>query len=233
MFRMKTKKKKEFSTKARKLITVLDTKSLIAEQFRTIRANITFSMPDAYLKTILVTSSIPGEGKSTSAANLGVVFAHEGKKVLIVDADLRKPTLHQTFELINIAGISTVLSQQQSASNVIQETFVNGLDVVLSGPLPPNPSELLSSKAMDSFIKEMAQIYDLIIFDAPPLLSVSDAQLLANRCDGTLLIVSMGTSQKSDVLKAKDILTASKANILGVVMNNFIEPKNNYYRYGY
>ena len=171
MLGLKNKSKKKMSrlaTMRRRLITVSDSKSIIAEQFRTIRTNIKFSVPDIDLKTILVTSSTPGEGKSTNAANLGVVFAQEGKKVLIVDADMRKPTLHHTFGIFNTVGLSTLLSRQNDYNCAIQETPIVGLFVLPSGPIPPNPTELLSSKTFDVFLEEVKNNYDIIIFDAPP-----------------------------------------------------------------
>ena len=227
------KKKSKLAAMGRRLITVSDSRSIIAEQFRTIRANIKFSVPDTQLKTILVTSSTPGEGKSTNAANLGVVFAQEGKKVLIVDADMRKSTLHHTFGIFNTVGLSTVLSKQDEFNSAIQETPIVGLFVLPSGPLPPNPAELLSSKSFDAFLKEMKKDYDIIIFDAPPLLSVSDAQVLSHQCDGTLLIIHSAVAEKEDVLKAQSILTSSQAKVLGVVLNNYKMPKNRKYYYQY
>lgn len=227
------KKKSKLLLKTRRLITISDSKSIIAEQFRTIRTNIKFSVPDIDLKAILVTSSTPGEGKSTNAANLGVVFAQEGKKVLIVDADMRKPTLHHIFGIFNTVGLSTLLSRQNEFNCAIQETPIVGLFVLPSGPIPPNPAELLSSKTFDAFLEEMKKIYDIIIFDAPPLLSVSDAQVLSHQCDGTLLIVHSGVAEKDDVSKAQAILTASQANILGVVLNQYKMPKNRKYYYEY
>ena len=225
----KKKRKLKLSTMGRKLVTVSDTKSFISEQFRTIRTNITFSMPDQDLNTILVTSATPGEGKSTNAANLGVVFAQEGKKVLLVDADMRKPTLHYTFNVLNTLGLSTVLSRQHDMNNAIQETPLVGLSIIPSGPIPPNPAELLTSNTMDAFMEQVKRDYDIIIFDAPPILSVTDAQILSNKCDGTLLIVNYGEVEKDIVLKAKATLTASQAKILGVVLNNYKMPRNHQY----
>ena len=229
----RNKKKSKLAAMGRRLITVSDSRSIIAEQFRTIRTNIKFSVPDTDLKTILVTSSTPGEGKSTTAANLGVVFAQEGKKVLIVDADMRKPTLHHTFGIFNTVGLSTILSRQNEFNCAIQETPIVGLYVLTSGPIPPNPAELLSSKTFDAFIEDMKKSYDMIIFDAPPLLSVSDAQVLSHKCDGTLLIVHSGVAEKEDLLKAQSILTTSQAKVLGVVLNNYKMPKNRKYYYQY
>lgn len=226
------KKKSRLDTMGRKLITISDSKSIIAEQFRTIRTNIKFSIPDTDLKAILVTSSTMGEGKSTNAANLGVVFAQEGKKVLIVDADMRKPTLHYTFGIFNTVGLSTILSKQDEFYLAIQETPIVGLHVLPSGPIPPNPAELLSSRTFIAFLEEMKKIYDIIIFDAPPLLSVTDAQILSHQCDGTLLIIHSGVAEKEDVVKAQSILTSSQAKILGVVLNQYKMSKNRkYYQY--
>ncbi|MCH7321041.1 CpsD/CapB family tyrosine-protein kinase [Solibacillus sp. MA9] len=214
---------------ARNLITFSDTKSIISEQFRTIRANITFSMPDQELKTILVTSSTPGEGKSTNVANLGVVFAQEGKRVLIIDGDLRKPTLHHTFKTFNKVGLSNVIAKKATINEAIQETFIFGLHVLTSGPIPPNPAELLSSKSMDALILDVKRDFDIVIIDAPPLLSVSDAQILANKCDGTVLIVNTGVVEKEAVRKANVILSNSQSIIIGVVLNNYVTPKHQHY----
>lgn len=232
MFRKKNKRKK-LSTMPRMLVTLSDNYSFVSEQFRTIRTNITFSMSVQDQKTLLITSSIPGEGKTTNAANIAIVFAQEGKKVLLIDADMRKPTLHITFNILNLDGFSTVLARKKQYYEVIQNTSVEGLFIIPSGPIPPNPAELLSSKALDEILNEVKKYYDIIIFDAPPLLSVTDGQILANKADGTLLIVKSGSTEKEDVLKSKEILLASRANILGAILNNYKIPKNNYYRYQY
>lgn len=233
MFKLNRRKKNSLRQAkiARKLVTISETKSYILEQFRTIRTNITFSMPDQQLKTILVTSSTPGEGKSTNAANLGVVFAQEGKRVLIIDGDMRKPTLHHTFKTFNKIGLSNVIAKKATYFEAVQETFITGLHVITSGPIPPNASELLSSKAMDVLLLDVKKDYDIIIVDSPPLLSVSDAQILANKCDGILLIVNTGVVDKRAVKKAKGQLSASNTKILGVVLNNYKTPRHhNYYK---
>lgn len=232
MFGLNERKKKKLlklSKVARNLVTLTDTRSMISEQFRTIRTNITFSMKDQDIKTILVTSSTPGEGKSTMAANLGVVFAQDGKRVLIIDADLHKPTFHYTFKLSNNIGLSNALEKKLPLTEVIQETFIYGLSVITSGPMSPNPAELLSSQKMDTFIMDLKKDYDIIIFDAPPLLSVTDPLILSNKCEGTLLIVNSGVVEKEDVLKARAILTNSQTKILGVVLNNHNSPRNKQY----
>ncbi|WP_199677334.1 CpsD/CapB family tyrosine-protein kinase [Lysinibacillus yapensis] len=217
----------------RRLVTLSDSNSFVSEQFRTIRANINFSMPDQELKTILVTSSTPGEGKSTNAANLAIVFAQEGRRVLLVDADLRKPTLHYTFNIQNTMGFSHILLGKFSLLDTVQESPIVGLNLLPSGTIPPNPSELLLSKNMNHFLKEVKEKYDIIIFDAPPLLSMSDSQILGNKCDGTLLVVNSGVTKKERFLKSEEILLSSNAKIIGVVLNNYKMPKGQYYYYSY
>lgn len=227
---MAKKKVKKSKISPRKLVTITNPKSVISEQFRILRANIHFSLHDKDVKKILVTSSIPGEGKSTVAVNLGVVFAQENKRVLIVDADLRKPTLHYTFNLFNAYGLSNFLSKTATINELIQETFIKNLYILPSGPIPPNPSELLASKNMEQFINSIGNYFDVVIFDVPPVLSVSDAQILAGKCDGTLLVVRFGKTERKQSLKAKNILLSSHAKLIGVVCNNYkLEKNNNYY----
>ncbi len=231
--RNKERKKKNVPKAGGRLITVSDGKSLISEQFRTMRTNITFAAPDHDVQTILVTSSIPGEGKSTTAANLGVVFAQEEKRVLMIDADLRKPTLHYAFGIFNVIGLSSVLTRKNAFYDAIQETTVAGLNLLPSGPIPPNPAELLASKTMDALFEELKKLYDIIIVDAPPVLPVTDAQILSNKCEGTLLIANAGIVTKEVVIKAKSALVGSQARIMGVVLNNYKIAKNRkrYYQY--
>ena len=225
----KKRKNNILQTAARKLVTSANPKSVISEQFRTLRTNINFSMPDKELQTLLYTSSSPGEGKSTVAANTAVVFAQEGKRVLLVDADMRKPTVHYTFRLTNTLGLSNLLTRQASVAEVVKQTDIENLHIITCGPIPPNPAELLGSKTMIAVLEEMKEIFDVIIFDAPPVLSVTDAQILSNKCEGTILVVSSGETEKEGLLKVKETLTSSKANIIGVVLNNFVFEKDHYY----
>lgn len=228
----KNRKKKSITTLPRKLITIANPKAVVSEQFKTIRTNINFSMPDKDLKTILITSATPSEGKSTISSNVAVVFAQEGKSVLLVDADMRKPTLHHTFRVNNTLGLANVLTRQAVLKEGIQQTNLENLQVMTSGPIPPNPAELLTSQMMAATMETLAQAFDVVIFDAPPILSVTDAQILSNKCDGTILVVNSGTAEKVGVVKAKEALIASQANILGVVLNNFkLERDHYYYQY--
>lgn len=226
------KKKKNINQKtARQLITVATPKSIISEQFRTIRTNLTFSLPDENLRTLFFTSASPIEGKSTISANTAVTFAQAGKKVLFVDADMRKPTVHYTFRLPNAAGLSTVLTKQITLDEVIRETDIENLSVITSGPIPPNPTELLGSQTMVDLLETFKEDFDLIVFDAPPTLSVADAQILSNKMDGTVLVIDAGYTEKESVIKAKELLVQADAKILGVVLNNYTSSSGEYYEY--
>jgi capsular exopolysaccharide synthesis family protein len=228
------KKNKNKSTNNRRtIVTLLDSKSPISEQYRTIRTNIQYSSVDQEVKTLMVSSSGPSEGKSTTVANLAVVFAQQGKKVLLVDADLRKPTVHYTFNQTNTFGLTSVLTKQMKLEKAILDTQAKNLFILTSGPIPPNPAELLSSRAMEQFFQEAQDLFDIILFDTPPLLAVTDAQIIANKCDGTILVVSSGNAEKEQVLKAKELLDSAQGKLLGVVLNNKkIQNSNYYYYYG-
>ncbi|MCI2253116.1 CpsD/CapB family tyrosine-protein kinase [Domibacillus sp. PGB-M46] len=215
----------------RKLITNTDPKSPISEQYRTIRTNILFSSVDETLRTMLVTSTSPGEGKSTTVANLAVVFANQGKKVLIIDADMRKPTMHYTFGLQNTVGLTNVLTNQATLQEACVQTNVENLSALPSGPIPPNPAELLGSFAMKEFLAKAQENFDYIFFDTPPVLAVTDAQVLANQCDGTVLVINSGKTEVEGAQKAKDLLQSAKAKLLGVVLNNRNMKESAYYYY--
>lgn len=202
----------------RKLVTLSDKKSVDAEQFRVIRTNVDFALEEQVGNTILVTSATAGEGKSTNAANLAVVFAQEGKRVLLVDADMRKPSLHLFFGGRSAEGLSTVLT---NGGELIQETPVVGLSLLACGAVPTNPSELLASKRMAELIGEWKAQFDVVIFDTPPILAVTDALILARRCDGVLLVVQAGVANRVLVQKAQVLLQQAQANILGVVLNRY------------
>ncbi|MBT2729638.1 CpsD/CapB family tyrosine-protein kinase [Bacillus sp. ISL-75] len=230
MFNFKRRKKQKFNN-SRNLITAIDSKSPISEQYRTIRTNIQYSSIDQELKTILVTSSGPGEGKSTTTANLAVAFAQLGLKVLLVDADLRKPTVHHTFGVSNLYGFTSLLTRQITIEKAVTATNEKNLFIITSGPIPPNPSELLSSKNMTQFIQEARAEFDYIFFDSPPLLAVTDAQVIANQCDGSILVVSSGKTGMEPAKRAKELLVNAQGKLLGVVLNNKVIQKNDHYYY--
>lgn len=230
---LRKNKKKTVTDGKRKLVTFFDPKSPISEQYRTIRTNIEFSAIDEEIQTIMVTSSGPAEGKSTTAANLAVVFAQQEKQVLLVDGDLRKPTVHYTFNLTNTFGLTSVLSKQMQLIEAVDESEIENLGILTSGPIPPNPAELLGSKAMNQFLIEARQHFDVIIFDTPPMLAVTDAQVLANKCDGSILVVYSGKTEMEEAAKAKELLTTAKGKLLGVVLNHKkLQSSDYYYYYG-
>lgn len=229
---MARKDRKEQRTNPVSLITLVDPSSPVSEQYRTIRTNIQFaSSVDYKLQTLVITSSGPSEGKSTTSANLAVVFAKSGQKVLLVDADMRKPTVFKTFQLTNEVGLSTVLSTSTSIDKAAQKTSIENLSVLTSGPKPPNPSELLGSMRMDQVIKEARNLYDIVIFDMPPIVAVTDAQIMASKVDGTLLVVRENVTKKESVTKARELLQLVNARVLGVVYNGAEQSKDQGYYY--
>ncbi|MTD30779.1 CpsD/CapB family tyrosine-protein kinase [Planomicrobium sp. YIM 101495] len=223
------RKKKKLQETARKVVTHTNPRSYVSEQFRTLRTNINFSSPDADIRSLVITSAAPGEGKSTASANLAVVFAQDGKKVLLIDGDMRKPTTHYTFHLGNTKGLSSVLTRQATVEETIRPTGIENLDLLTCGPIPPNPAELLGSKSMDALIGHLKGLYDLIIFDAPPVLSVTDSQIIASKCEGTVLVVNSGETEKDMALKAKEAIESTNSRLVGAVLNNFKLSKDSYY----
>lgn len=226
-------KLKKVDFKRNRLIAKTAPKSPITEQYRTIRTNIQFSVVDTPIRSLMVTSAGPSEGKSTTASNLAVVFAQQGKKVLIVDADLRRPTLHFTFGFTNTIGLTNVLTRQIHINESIRTTDVENLYFMPSGPIPPNPAELLGSATMDQLISDLYEMFDLVIFDVPPVLAVSDAQVLGNQVDATILVVSSGLTEREGAIKAKEILEQTKSKLLGAVLNNKEEDRSTHYYYYY
>ncbi|GBG11945.1 capsular biosynthesis protein [Paenibacillus sp. MY03] len=215
------------------LITHLNPKSPISESYRTLRTNIDHSTINQKLQIIMVTSSKPGEGKSTTCANMAVAFAQANKRVLLIDADLRKPTQHYLFGTSNRNGLTTALFNQKPLKDIVQHTAVDNLFIVHAGPTPPNPSELLSSPQMAELLDEARKSYDVIVLDTPPIVTVTDAQVVAVMSDGVVLIVQSGQVSKEHVLKAKSLLDHVKAKLLGVVLNNVNSSHADSYSYYY
>lgn len=235
MGNLKSKRKRlreQRVVKERNLIAHHSPKSPTAEQYRTIRTNIDFSQADQTIRTMVVTSAGPGEGKSTTTNNLAVVMAQQGKKVLLIDADLRKPTTHYTFRLTNTEGLTTVLTRQSKWEETIRKSEVDNLFILPSGPIPPNPAELLSTAAMKTLLQQASELFDMIIFDSPPVLAVTDAQILSSFCDGTVLVVASGQTDVEAAQEAKELLTKAQGKVLGVVLNRKSrKEKNSYYYY--
>jgi len=208
-------------------------KSPISEAYRVLRTNIQFTGFDNPVKLILVTSSGPSEGKSTTAANMAVTFVQSGSRVLLIDADLRKPKIHKIFGLANKWGMTNALIEPESLDKYIQHTEIENLDIITSGPIPPNPSEMLGSKKMKKFIEKIKEIYDIILIDSPPVGMVTDAQILSTIVDGTILVASSGQVTIDALKRAKGLLENVNANILGIVLNKLERESNGYYYYYY
>ena len=203
------------------LITVADPRSPVSEAYRTLRTNLDFSSLDKPIKTMLVTSAGPEEGKSTVLANLAVTTAQAGREVILVDCDLRRPTLHNIFDLKNDVGLTTmVVDDAAMESPPLRDTGVESLQLVSSGPLPPNPSELLGSRRMEEIIAALLERADVVLFDAPPVVAVTDAAVLATKVDGVLLVVNAGGTKRDYARVAKARLEKVNANLLGAVLNN-------------
>lgn len=231
------KKMKKYQTRRRNkepstMISVIKPNSRVAEQFRAIRTNIQFAMTNKSLQTILFSSSSPFEGKSTVCVNVASVFADQGKRVLIVDADMRMPSIASTFNVENKIGLSTLIaSETLKIEDAIQSIPDVNVDVLTSGLIPPNPSELLDSERMDDIIQELKTKYDLILFDLPPIVSVTDAQIMATKVDGVLVVIRRDIAMVDDVYKAKELLELVDANVLGAIFNGEInqEDATDYY----
>lgn len=218
------------------LITLAMPNSRVSEQFRSLRTNIQFSMVDKQLKSLAILSATASAGKSTVAANLAVIFALQGNQVLLVDCDLRRPTVHRVFKLQNNEGLTNLLANHvgKGVDDYLHSSEVDGLWILTGGPVPPNPAELLSSNRMKQLEKDVADRFDLVIYDTPPLLGFTDAQILSGRVDGIVFVVHYGEDTKEDVLKAADSLKIVNANVLGVVYNRApIGQKEHSYYYGY
>lgn len=217
----------------RHLITFSSPKSPIAEAYRTLRTNIHFSGLDSPYRTIMVTSAGPDEGKSTTLANLAVAMAQAGSRVLLVDCDLRKPVQHKIFELTNQKGITNVLVEQLEVNEAIQATRINNLSLLPSGPIPPNPSELLGSQRMKELIKILAEEFDIILFDSPPAVAVTDAALLSAQVDGVILVLRAGVARIEMAKQVKELIEKANGKIIGTVLYgiNFSGEDYHYYYY--
>ena len=218
------------------LISLVNSKSRGAEAFRTLRTNIQYSSLDEEVKSVVVTSSAPNEGKSTIASNLAVSMAQAGKKVLLIDCDFRKPTIHKKFGLPNTNGLTNIIIGENKIEDCLKATEIKNLYVLTCGTIPPNPSELLGSKSMRKLIDEFKGIFDIVLIDAPPILAVTDAQLLSVNVEGTLLVASYGKTEKKAVAKSKEMIEVVGGKLLGVVLNMVPAKGNEYYYskyYGY
>jgi capsular exopolysaccharide synthesis family protein len=216
-----------------KMITRFSPKSPVSEAYRSLRTNIQFADIDKPKRVILMTSTTSKEGKSTTAVNLAVTLAQTGSRVLLVDSDLRRPNIHNFFGFDKTYGLTNVLIGSLALDDVIKPTEVDKLDVITAGDIPPNPAELVSSEKMRKFIEDVRARYEYVILDSPPAIAVTDAAVLATRVDGTLMVVSSGTVNRKEVLRAVGLIKNVRSSILGVVLNGLDVKKiyGSYYYY--
>jgi capsular exopolysaccharide synthesis family protein len=205
-----------------------DPQSFQAEAYRVLRTNLHYANPDAPLRRILITSAGSSEGKSTTVANLGVSMAQSERVVLLVDTDLRRPMLHTMFRQPNSPGLSSYLAGDALLDTIVQKTAIPNLSIVASGPMPPNPAELLASRRMRDFVGAVSERFDTVVFDSPPVLAVSDACTLAGVVDGVLLVVGSGNAPQAALRRAKEQLLAVRGRIIGAVVNRFDAGANGY-----
>jgi len=215
------------------LVTMTVPKSPPAEAYRTLRSNIRFSLFDKPARTFLITSAGTGEGKSVTAANLAIAYAQSGESVILVDTDLRRPILHRLFDVAGEMGTTNVLVGDAEIEDVLQETDVPGLRVLPSGPLPPNPAELLESEQMTQFTDRLAELADLVIFDSPPAVMLTDAGLLSSKIDRTILVAESGQVTERAIRDMERLFRHARADVLGVVLNKLRVTGGDYYYYYY
>ncbi|MDO4680695.1 MAG: CpsD/CapB family tyrosine-protein kinase [Aerococcus sp.] len=218
------------------LITLMDPMSVVSEQFRTIRTNIQLAMVKNNYRSLMFTSSGAWEGKSMVASNVAVSMSHlDNFRVLFIDGDLRKPTAHKTFDIHTRRGLTTYLTDRSvEYMSITQYIPEANLYVIPAGPTPPNPAELLSSDRMKELLTETGKIFDLVIIDTPPILVVTDAQLIANVTDAAVFVLREGVAQRRDIYKSKQLLDKAHAQVVGAVYNGAEgNAVNSYYGYGY
>jgi capsular exopolysaccharide synthesis family protein len=234
MARLQLKRRREPATEelSGSLITVADPHGVTSEDYRSLRTSLLYSLVDTPPKVVVVTSPGPSDGKSTTCANLGVVLAQAGKQTLIVDCDMRKPTMHKIFRLRNFAGLVDALVKDLDLSDISHEPLP-GLKVVTTGPIPPNPAELLSSRRFTELLNQIREEFDYVLLDVPPIGIVSDPAIAATQADGVLLVIDSQNTRKGSVRQTMRSLEGVGAKVLGTVMNNAKASRDSYYKYRY
>lgn len=207
--------------------------SALSEAFRSLRTSVLLSTAERPPRSLLVSSSQPGEGKTTVSTNLAISLAQLGQRVLLIDGDMRRPCVHRAFEVKESAGLVGYLTGQQEWRRIAHTTDVPGLDVLVCGPVPPNPAELLSSERMRALLREATQDYNFVLVDSPPLLSVADSRILASQVEGVILVVKGGDTPREIAKRAESYAVDVGANVIGVVLNNLDVQSGNYYYYRY
>ncbi len=201
------------------LITITNPRSPVSEAYRTLRTNLQFSSLDDPIRTMVVTSPAPDEGKSTTVANLAVTLAQGGRRTVLVDCDLRRPALHTLFDLPSEPGL-TDLMLEEDGEPFLQETGIEGLRLLSSGPKPPNPADMLGAQKLDKIIESLVKDADIVLFDAPPVIAVTDAAVLGAKVDGVLLVISAGKTRRDHAQRAKELLEKANVRIIGAALAN-------------
>lgn len=214
------------------LVTQNDPKNPGAEAYRVIRTGIQFAQAGKELQTIALTSCTPNEGKSTTIANLAVVLTQAGKSVLLIDCDMRNPTVHKNFNLSNKVGLSSCISMGIALSDAVQKTSIEGLYALTGGVIPPNPSELLGSEQMKNVLQRAKEQYDYVLIDTPPVMPVTDALIVSRFVDGMIFVIASAEVKVEMARDVKNQLVNAGANILGVVLNK-VRSEHHGYGYGY
>ena len=212
---------------------ISDPKAPGAESFRNVRSNLLLSAGDKAPRIVQICSAGHSEGKTTFALNMAAIMAAAGEKIILIDADLRKPRLHKMLKAANRQGLSNLLSGQAGLDEIIRQTHMKGVDAITSGPVPPNPSELLGSRTMKDILPELLRRYDRIIIDCPPLAGLADASLVSSMSDGIILVIRGSKTPRDLVIKSKTNLDAINARVLGVVLNDIRSRSDQYYQYNY
>lgn len=221
---------KDIQLGTRKLYITDYPKAYISEAFRMLRTNLMYTNVDKVMKTILVTSSGPQEGKSTVVSNLAAALAQTGKKVLLMDCDLRKPVQHDIFELSNEGGVTKYLTGYCSLDEAVKDARMPNLQLLTSGPIPPNPAELIGSKSMDRLLELVREKYEIILIDAPPAIAVADPIILAGKCDGVIVVARAGLTKLNALKETKELLKKSEAPVIGTVLNDSSMVGGYYYK---
>jgi non-specific protein-tyrosine kinase len=201
------------------LITLTDPRSPVSEAYRTLRTNLSFYSLDNPIRSLVVTSPASGEGKSLTAANLAVTMAQSGRRTILVDCDLRRPTLHSLFELQSEPGLTNMVLEEGSTAP-LQQTSVENLWLLSSGPKPPNPADLLGTRKIDQVIESLLGMAEMLLFDAPPVLAVTDAAVLGGKVDGVLLVIHAGKTRREHAERAKELLEKAKVRVVGTALTN-------------
>lgn len=203
------------------LVTVSDPRSPAAEAYRTLRTNLSFSSLDDPIRTLVVTSPAPQDSQSIVIANLAVIMAQGGNRTLLADCDLRRPVLHEVFGADNSRGITTMMLDDSAMSEPpLQKTEIDSLWLLPSGPLPPNPADLLGSRRMDVVISRLTESADMVLLNAPPVIAVTDAAVLGSKVDGVLLVIGAGATRRDHAERAKEMLEKVNVRIVGAVLDN-------------